>query len=147
MSPGRSGKEFIARLHTLEEFAKTCPLVCEDLYDEGPQDHEQRVGFTSASGVDVHDEPGEDGCQELAAYRPLDVDRLKLTGQGEWDLAEHLHDELWLPYVEPLILRHNQPVDFSLGPNFSLESKISVWQSFGLRRACLSFLRLEHLVV
>ena len=68
-------------------------------------------------------ESGEDGCQGLAVYRPLDVDRLKLTGQGEWDLAEHLHDELWLPYVEPLILRHNQPVDLSLGPNFALESK------------------------
>lgn len=97
LSPGRSGKEFIARLHTLEEFAKTCPLVCEDLYDEGPQDHEQRVGFTFASGGGVHDGSGEDQCQGLAVYRPLDVDRLKLTGQGEWDLAEHLHDELWQP--------------------------------------------------
>ena len=138
LSPGRSGKEFIARLHTLEEFAKTCPLVCEDLYDEGPQDHEQRVGFTSASGGGVHDGSGEDGCQGLAVYRPLDVDRLKLTGQGEWDLAEHLHDELWLPYVEPLILRHNQPVDLSLGPNFALESKeenfrlAKLWSSKGL---------------
>lgn len=69
---------------------------------------------------------------------PLDVGRLKLTGQGEWDLARHLHDELWLPYVEPLILRHGQPVDFGLGPNFAFESKdenfrlAKLWSSKGL---------------
>lgn len=61
-----------------------------------------------------------------------------MTGQGEWDLARHLHDELWLPYVEPLILRHGQPVDFGLRPNFAFESKdenfrlAKLWSSNGL---------------
>lgn len=138
LSPGRSGHEFIARLHILEEFAKTCPLVCEDLYEEGPQDLEKHVGFTSGFSDSRTTDPGGDGEQKLAAYRPLDVGRLKLTGQGEWDLSRHLHDELWLPYVEPLILRHGQPVDFGLGPNFAFESKdenfrlAKLWSSKGL---------------
>ena len=137
LSPGRSGKEFIARLHILEEFAKTCPFVCEDLYEEGPQDFERKVGFTSGfSGSGKVDlDPG--AAHDLAAYRPLDVERLKLTGKGEWDLAAHLHDELWLPFVEPLILRHGQPVDPTVGPNFAAESKeenfklAKLWSSKG----------------
>ena len=138
LSPGRSGNEFIARLRTLEEFAKTCPSMCEDLYEEGPQDFERPVGFTSN---DVYEPVPKDGGQvdgDLAAYRPLDVSRLKLTGQGEWDLAAHLHDELWLPYVEPMILRHDRPVDFQCGPNFAFESKeenlrlAKLWSTKGL---------------
>ena len=138
LSPGRSGQEFIARLHILEDFAKSCPLVCEDLYEEGPQDFEKHVGFASGgSSIRAADSCGG-GEKELAAYRPLDVGRLKLTGQGDWDLARHLHDELWLPYVEPLVLRHGQPVDSSIGPNFAFESKeenlrlAKLWSSKGL---------------
>ena len=138
LSPGRSGKEFIARLHILEEFAKTCPVVCEGFYGEGPRDLEQHVSFLDgkkfgASPVDV-----AEGHDDLAAYRPLDVDRLKLTGEGRWDLSKHLHDELWLPFVEPKILRHGQPVDFSEGPNFALESEAEnlrlakLWSTKGL---------------
>ncbi len=138
LSPGRSGKEFIARLHILEEFAKTCPSVCEDLYGEGPQDFEKQVGFTSGAGGQGPNVLVPGGTHELAAYRPLDVERLKLTGQGEWDLAAHLHDELWLPFVEPLILRHGEPVDLTAGPNFAIESKeenfklAKLWSSKGL---------------
>ena len=63
--------------------------------------------------------PGEDGS--LAPYRPLNADRLRLTGRGAWDLGSHLHDELWLPFVEPAILRHDVPLDGVEGPDFSME--------------------------
>ena len=83
LSPGRSGGEFIARLRLLEEFAKSCPAVSEQLYGEGPVDHEK----PSHDAVYSHDhgtkDPGADGVEEaLDPYRPLDVSRLKLTGRG-----------------------------------------------------------------
>ena len=138
LSPGRSGKEFIARLHILEEFAKTCPVVCEEFYGDGPRDLEQHVGFVGEKRTGVSPDDGAGDQDDLAAYRPLDVGRLKLTGEGRWRLSDHLHDELWLPYVEPKILRHGHPVDFSEGPNFALESKAEnfrlakLWSTKGL---------------
>ena len=56
-------------------------------------------------------------------YRPLDPARLKLTGEGRWPLATFLDDELWLPYLEPGVLRHGLSVAGSGIPNFKLETK------------------------
>ena len=142
INPGRSGNELIARLRWLEEFAKSCPLVTfgsygggpEDLDDKGPEKYHGDVAPTTAAF--------DYGEGDLAPYRPLDASRLKLTGKGEWDLASHLHDELWLPYVEPAILQHGVVSDDTEGPDFRLESPeenlrlAKLWSVQGL--LCLS---------
>ena len=62
---------------------------------------------------------------------------MKLTGTGEWPLADHLEGVLWLPYKEPLVLQHNLPVTWD-GPNVARESYeenlalLKVWSAKGL---------------
>ena len=41
----------------------------------------------------------------LEPYRSLNAKRLKLTGEGKWPLEDFLDDTLWLPFLEPAILR------------------------------------------
>ena len=142
INPGRSGNELIARLKWLEDFAKTCPLVAfgsygggpEDLDDSGPEKYENGAAHSSATL--------EYGEGDLAPYRPLNASRLKLTGYGGWDLAKHLHDDLWLPFVEPAILRHGHEDENVEGPDFRLEDRdenlklAKLWSAQGL--LCLS---------
>ena len=40
-------------------------------------------------------------------YRSLNAARLRLSGTGSWNLADHLDDILWLPFVEPGVLFHH----------------------------------------
>ena len=112
--PGRSGPEFIARLHELETFIEENGILPIDSYAEGPEDLEkQKVGEA---------QPKEDSLP-VKPYSQLNSARLKLVGRGAWDLAKHLHDELWLPYKEPKILQHGQPLDYGLGPDLSREDR------------------------
>ena len=137
LSPGRSGDEFIARLRSLEVFAKSCPLLSAEMYEEGPDDlsKKKRPEVCRSYGGPTADEGESLG---LGTYRPLDVSRLKLTGRGQWDLASHLHDELWLPYVEPAILRHGLKRPGVEGPNLAREDRsenlklAKLWSSQGL---------------
>lgn len=70
-------------------------------------------------------------------YRSLNVQRLKLSGTGKWPMADYLEDTLWLPFLEPAILRHPL-MSFSDGPGFKKEKKeenlalARVWDSRGL---------------
>ena len=113
VSPGRSSDEFIARLRSLEDFAKTSPAFALDCYGEGPEDFEVVASRLPKKADDGRDPDNPHG---LGPYRPLDVSRLKLTGRGGWNIADHLHDELWLPYVEPSILSHGLDVSDAPGP-------------------------------
>ena len=122
VNPGRSGNELIARLKWLEEFAKTCPLVSFGSYGGGPEDLDEKGPEKYQEVAAPAGATFEYGEGDLAPYRPLDAGRLKLTGRGEWDLAKHLHDELWLPYVEPAILQHGVAREDVEGPDFMLES-------------------------
>ena len=114
LSPGRSGAEFIARLHELEHFATSHRVFVEDAYGGGPKDFElQRVGAAASDEANLPVQP----------YSSLNSDRLRLVGQGKWDLAKFLDDELWLPYQEPKIMQHNVGIDKSLGPNLKKEKR------------------------
>lgn len=83
--------------------------------------------------ADLGEAPGA-----FVPYRSLDPSRLKLTGEGRWPLDDFLDDELWLPYLEPAVLRHNVPVRGSGIPNFKLESRernlelAQLWSTKGL---------------
>eukprot|EP00435_Cladocopium_sp_Y103_P046984 s552_g13.t1 len=112
--PGRSGTEFIARLQELEHFAEHHPLLQTDHYAEGPLDFEpKKVGLCKPSAASMPFQP----------YSSLDSSRLKLVGRANWNLSDYLEDELWMPYQEPSILHHQQPLDFAAGPDLSKESK------------------------
>ena len=40
---------------------------------------------------------------ELVPYRPLNAERIKLTGSANWDCAPYLSDLFYMPFVEPRI--------------------------------------------
>lgn len=101
---GRSGPELFARLRELENFASPHELLSQDLYESGAADLEttKTVGNAGRISGEGRRKAAED-TGGLAQYRPLDAGRLKLTGSGNWPVGDHLHDELWLPFVEPAI--------------------------------------------
>ena len=112
--PGRSGTEFLARLQELEHFAEHSVHLQVDSYVDGPEDFElKKVGSCKLSEDSLPVKP----------YSSLDSSRLKLVGRGNWNLADYLDDEFWMPFQEPRILHHGFPLDFSLGPNFKKEPK------------------------
>ena len=135
LPPGRSGFEFIAKLVELEKFAYTNPsfefgygghIGNEDSAEEvvGRVSEEHRFRTTST-------------FSPLQPYRALEADRLKLSGQGKWDLQEHLDSCLWLPFQDPSILLHGLPLGPD-GPTFAredLEENLKLarlWDSKGL---------------
>ena len=135
MPPGRSGCEFIARLVELEKFAASEEVFNPDPY-AGTADvttKREVVGRISEEHRFVSEEP----FSAVRPYRSLDASRLKLSGNGKWPLADFLEDVFWLPYLEPLILRHGMPVSW-VGPDASKESKTEneklcrLWDARGL---------------
>lgn len=63
---------------------------------------------------------------------------LKLVGSGEWSICEWLRDELYLPFVEPLVLQHGKEIDHDEGPCLTREEpreykKLALkWNEHGL---------------
>ena len=113
--PGRSGQEFIIDLFHLEDFAKKHDCFDPEQYSSGPVDFEK-----SALGTKV---PGDAEVAARPMYSSIDAGRLRLVGRGEWQTEEHLDDVLWLPYVEPKVLQHLEPIDYSAGPDLSREDR------------------------
>ena len=70
-------------------------------------------------------------------YRSLDASRLKLSGDGAWDMREYLEGILWLPFQDPSILLHHDEVR-AAGPDFKHEDRdeclklVRLWDSKGL---------------
>ena len=88
--------------------------------------------------VDNPDLFPEETYPQLRPYRSLDASRLKLTGTGSWDIQRFIDGELWLPFVEPKFLLHDEFPDPEDVPSFSTESYeenlrlIRLWDSRGL---------------
>ena len=128
--PGRSGPEFISRLKQLEHFAERCTLLNPRLYSTGPADLEKKTAGELGSEDKV--------SADIQPYTSLNADRLRLVGTGQWHAEKWLNDELYLPYVEPLILKHHCQVDFSNGPVLSREEPAEYlklaykWERLGL---------------
>ena len=67
----------------------------------------QSLGLSEASKY----HSGAVGCtvpvvndrDELVPYRPLNAERIKLTGSANWDCSPYLSDLLYLPFIEPRI--------------------------------------------
>ena len=131
VAPGRSGPELIACLAKLEDFVTTQPEFASE-YFTGPPMKVSRVS------KEVEEEYGK--FPQLRPYRSLCVERLKITGRGEWPLADFLDSVLYLPYVEPACLLHGLRVDHLPSPNFEFEDheeqfQLALkWDSLGLLR-------------
>jgi hypothetical protein len=87
---GRKQPELIARLCDLTDFllANGCT---SNPYDRAFQGYQ--AGFDA------------DRFPELQPYRDLDPSRLRLSGEGHWDITQYLSDQLVLPYREPDVLK------------------------------------------
>ena len=129
--PGRSGFELIACLDRLERF-----LDDEGIFGRG---YEVGAKVPISRNPELEKTQGELHPQ-LQPFRPLCADRLKITGCGRWPLENYLESVLWLPYVEPGILRHGVNVDHLPGPFVENEDReenlklVRKWDSLGLLR-------------
>eukprot|EP00438_Fugacium_kawagutii_P004405 Skav208533 [mRNA] locus=scaffold3037:172332:179238:+ [translate_table: standard] len=130
VAPGRSGPELIACLDVLERFIDKSGLL-DSNYGEIPG------RLTRDKRVEIEQKVLH---PELQPYRALQVDRLKITGNGEWPLADYLESDLWLPFVEPRCLFHGQDVSQMPVPNFANEDRqeylklAKKWDTLGLLR-------------
>ncbi|OLP77151.1 hypothetical protein AK812_SmicGene42825 [Symbiodinium microadriaticum] len=102
LPPGRSGFDLLARLLELEAFASSV------------------LGSSSYAGPAG---PSREALPQLQPYRALNVSRLRLHGTGEWRLESFLQGPLWLPFLDPLILRHGFEVALDDLPDLEKESR------------------------
>ena len=134
--PGRSGPELIARLVELEKFAASEDVFNPDLYS-GASDKKPSPAQAVGRVRTEHRFVSSEEFNAVSPYRSLNADRLKLSGTGQWPLADYLEDVLWLPFVEPRILQHGRQVDWE-GPDMKRESKneneklCRLWDARGL---------------
>ena len=81
-------------------------------------------GFAGDPGFGS-DEPGLQPdlsrAEELIPYRSLDVSRIKLSGEANWDPLPYLSDGFLLPYLEPDVLVGRSDFDFDNIPDLSRE--------------------------
>eukprot|EP00435_Cladocopium_sp_Y103_P025220 s568_g6.t1 len=109
------------QLVELERFAASSDTFISDFYagsSEVRPSREAQIGKIQEEHRFVSGEP----FNAIKPYSSFNVERLKLSGEGKWPLADFLEDILWLPFLEPKILRHNYEPDWE-GPDSSKESK------------------------
>ena len=125
--PGRSGPELVASIMQLEHFALHCPEL---------QDPYSRLLPSSCKNDPSLLPSGKH--PELNPHRPLDASRLKLSGQGRWPMERFLDSSLYLPFVEPAFLWHNESIAGASVPSFKHEDPVEclklakVWDARGL---------------
>ena len=132
VAPSRSGPELVASLKRLEDFLILSP---------GLDDPYSSRGVGQKVDTDLTKEELENFPQ-IRPFRSLDASRLKLNGTGSWPLEDYLSGPLWLPYVEPDILRHGQSTRGCPMPLLHNEEPKDYWdlamrwESLGLLRLC-----------
>eukprot|EP00435_Cladocopium_sp_Y103_P068180 s1247_g31.t1 len=133
LCPGRSSPELASALYHLESFC----CSCEDL----------QTGYMQKETVPFRKDPDllkPDEYPELQPYRSLDASRLKIVGEGKWQMEQYLDGPLWLPFQEPAFLHHGLECSDTAIPNFSAECPLEclklakVWDARGLLFLCPS---------
>ena len=130
-SSGRRSSSLISMLSDLSDF-----ITWEGLSG----DHYRRSFPGDVSGYAClgHVQPDLSKAEELQPYRPLDPDRLKITGQAQWDPLPHLSDALWLAFAEPSVLKWTSTLPPTGFPDLPKEdySKVlklaKLWDTKGL---------------
>ncbi|CAE7831590.1 unnamed protein product [Symbiodinium sp. CCMP2592] len=129
LPPGRSGPDLVARLLELESFAGSLGSLGSSCSAD-----------LLASHGPIPSVPPSADLPQLQPFRSLDVSRLKLHGTGAWPIASFLEGPLWLPFQEPLILRHGLPLGTYDLPDLQTEDanehlKLALlWDARGLLR-------------
>ncbi|OLP75869.1 hypothetical protein AK812_SmicGene44271, partial [Symbiodinium microadriaticum] len=103
-----------------------------------------RAGFVpsaypGAARFEGYAAPCVDGPPALTPYRDVSPSRLLISGRGHWDIQPFLSPELWMPFVEPLVLRTIPPNSLPfpralLEPAERTEELMKLWDSRGLLR-------------
>ncbi|CAE7233553.1 unnamed protein product [Symbiodinium sp. CCMP2456] len=91
LAAGRRGPHLIARLRELNSHLASLGL------STFPYARSEKL-----SGFVAH---CPEGPESLHPYRDADPARLKISGDGAWNIQEHLGPELRLPFLEPQVLR------------------------------------------
>ena len=123
LSSGRRGPHLIARLRELSAHLKSLGM--------------STFAYPRGSLLSKEVPHSTEGPEALKPYRDADPDRLKISGKGQWDLAEFLSAELRLPFLEPRVLRaipHNSlpyPAALEEDPDRTLRM-LKLWDSRGL---------------
>ena len=79
-------------------------------------------------------------ADELIPYRKFDAERIKLSGEANWDPSSYLEDDLLLPYLEPNVLIGQSVFDPEDLPDLGREDPDQVlalaklWDAKGLLR-------------
>ena len=129
--PGHAGAELTSCMDTLERF------LAEHGVFRGGYCQGDRIPFVPR--VEDEDEKAR-SFPQLRPYRALDVGRLRISGRGEWPLADYVDGVLWLPFVEPAVLRHDFDVADCPMPSFAGEKRDEYlrlarrWDELGLLR-------------
>ena len=110
--PGRSGPELGACLFQLEKFLENHPELSQSYVQHKPVTFSEDPQLLPTAEF-----------PELAPYKSLKANRLKLVGTGAWPMADFLSGPLWLPFQEPRFLLHGKPDDFQVWPSFKSEDK------------------------
>ena len=102
----------------------------------------QSLGLDSSSPYQFGKEGTEvevkNNREELIPYRPLCAERLKLTGQANWDPTPFLSDLFYMPFVEPRVNEFDILAPSHLRPDLSgvdkkeVEALCRVWDARGL---------------
>lgn len=99
---GRRSVHLLAGLSDLSRFATLHGLSSEPYHRgfpgvEGPQSKDDHLVFDRLV-------PDLSLADELMPYRPLQPERLKLSGKANWDPCPFLGDSFLMPYLEPALL-------------------------------------------
>ena len=95
---GRRGLHLAARLSEVLSFVQEHGLAASP-YSASPV-------LSEGSGFLPH---AASDNEALQPYRSIRADEVVLHGQGAWPLEKHLGPDLYLPYVEPEVLRCHGP--------------------------------------
>ena len=126
---------FIAKLIELEHFANSDPAFQFD-YCGAPETRAEEPQLAGRI-KEEHKFRVTKQFSPVQPYRSLDASRLKLSGDGAWDMQEYLESILWLPFQDPAVLLHHDG-SRALGPDFKREDPTEclrlakLWDSKGL---------------
>eukprot|EP00438_Fugacium_kawagutii_P012665 Skav215620 [mRNA] locus=scaffold666:640257:644840:- [translate_table: standard] len=127
LCPGRSGPELGACLFQLEAFCSRCPEL-----QSGYLDRPLASFAEDPKLIDAIAHP------ELRPYSSLNAGRLRIVGEGKWDMQKYLDGAFWLPFQEPACLKHDGNVPLSEIPSFQSEDRAEclklalLWDARGL---------------
>lgn len=139
MPPGRSVHEFIARLIELDRFAEQEEILNPDPYSCGAE--EKPAPSTVFGGFKTCTDSRQlRGFLLFSHTEPLDPSRLKLSGDGQWPLADFLEDILCFIFKSPWCFNMDSgSIGMALTSSMNQPARMSAFVAFGMLVVSLPF--------